>query len=100
MIRILSICGNGMGTSTIIKIKVKGICKKLGIDVVVDSCSAGEAASFTSNTDLIITTPEWGKMIRYPEGTVLITLVNLMDEKTLTDKLVNTVKENFPDEIN
>ncbi|QUI22532.1 PTS ascorbate transporter subunit IIB [Vallitalea pronyensis] len=99
MLRLLAICGNGMGTSTIIKIKVKGICKKLGIDLAVESCSAGEAAGFIGNTDIILTTPEWGKMVKCPDGVALITLVNLMDEALLTEKLVEAVKEHFPNEM-
>lgn len=99
MLRLLTICGNGMGTSTIIKIKLKGICNNLNLKVSLESCSAGEANAYTSNTDIIITTPQWGKMIKYPESTKLVTLINLMDDKALTEKLLEVVKEYFPNEI-
>ena len=36
MINILCVCGNGMGTSTILKINIKKICDKHGIDANVE----------------------------------------------------------------
>ena len=46
MINILCVCGNGMGTSTILKINIKKICDKHGIDASVESCAFGEALSY------------------------------------------------------
>ena len=97
MLRLLCVCGNGMGTSTILKIKLKGICDRLGVNAQVESCSAGEALAFASNTDIILTTPEWGNMIKYPEEVVLITAVNLMDEKLIEEKLSEAFKTHFAD---
>lgn len=58
MINILCVCGNGMGTSTILKINIKKICDKHGIDASVESCAFGEALSYLPNTDLVITSPD------------------------------------------
>lgn len=58
MINILCVCGNGMGTSTILKINIKEICEKHGIDANVESCSFGEAMTYLTTTDLVITSPE------------------------------------------
>jgi len=87
MIKILTVCGNGMGTSTIIKIKIRSICKELGIDTMVDSCSAGESAGFIPDTDVIVTTPEWIKMMHIPADKKVIALKNLMDTNDLKQKL-------------
>ena len=46
MLNILCVCGNGMGTSTILKISVKNICEQNHIDASVESCSFGEAMSY------------------------------------------------------
>ena len=62
MINILCVCGNGMGTSTILKINIKKICDKHGIDASVESCAFGEALSYLPNTDLVITSPEWSRI--------------------------------------
>ena len=87
MVRILTVCGNGMGTSTIIKIKIKGMCKELGVDCLVESCSAGESASFMQNSDIIVTTPEWVKLMRIPADKKVNALKNLMDTNDLKQKL-------------
>lgn len=89
MLKILTVCGNGMGTSTIIKIKINGICKELGIPCKIESCSAGESGSFVPNAEVIVTTPEWAKMMRIPEDKKVITLKNLMN----TDELKKAIEE-------
>lgn len=45
MLKVLAVCGNGMGTSMIMKMKVSNVLKRLGIEANVDSCSVGEAKS-------------------------------------------------------
>lgn len=91
MINILTVCGNGMGTSTIIKIKLSSICKELGIKSKVESCSAGESGSFIPAANIIVTTPEWAKMMRIPEDKVTITLKNLMDGEALKAEMKEAV---------
>lgn len=92
MINLLTVCGNGMGTSTIIKIKLSGILKELGVKCKVESCSAGESGSFIPSADVIVTTPEWAKMMKIPEGKHVITLKNLMDTNALKTKLEEAVE--------
>lgn len=98
MINILCVCGNGMGTSTLLKISVKNICDKHGIDAVVESCSFGEALSYITNTDLVLTSPEWAGMLP-TSNAVLAQTKNLIDTAAVTETLLNAVKEHFPDEI-
>lgn len=93
MINLLTVCGNGMGTSTIIKIKLGSICKELGVKCKVESCSAGESGSFIPAADVIVTTPEWAKMMRIPEDKVVITLKNLMDGEALKGKMSEALAE-------
>lgn len=92
MINILTVCGNGMGTSTIIKIKLGSICKELGVKNKIESCSAGESGSYIPAADVIVTTPEWAKMMRIPDDKVVITLKNLMDGVALKAKMIEAVE--------
>ena len=41
MMKVLAVCGNGMGTSMIMKMKVGNVLKRLNIPAQVDSCSMG-----------------------------------------------------------
>ncbi len=98
MIKLLCVCGNGMGTSTILKINLKNICKKHNLDVDVESCAAGEAMAYINGIDLIITSPEWANMIPPSEAKIVQTqnLINVDEiEKTLLDAL----KQYFPKEL-
>jgi len=99
MIRILCVCGNGMGTSTILKITIRNICMDLGIDAQVESCSAGEATIYVMQTDFIITTPEWASMIMIPPHVKVATTLNLIDKETIQKIIFDTCREHFPDEL-
>ncbi|MDU6316877.1 MAG: PTS ascorbate transporter subunit IIB, partial [Streptococcus mitis] len=44
MVKVLAACGNGMGSSMVIKMKVENALRKLNqTDFTVNSCSVGEA---------------------------------------------------------
>jgi PTS system ascorbate-specific IIB component len=98
MLNILCVCGNGMGTSTLLKIGVKTICNEKGIDSMVESCSFGEALAYISNMDLIITSPEWANMLP-PGNCVVATTKNLIDIHEVTKVLLETVQQYFPKEL-
>ncbi len=98
MLNILCVCGNGMGTSTLLKINVKNICQQNNIDANVDSCSFGEAMTYLNGTDIVLTSPEWSSMIP-PSKAIIAQTKNLVDIKGVTEVLLTAVKENFPDEM-
>lgn len=44
MVKVLTACGNGMGSSMVIKMKVENALRQLGVsDIESASCSVGEA---------------------------------------------------------
>ncbi len=98
MLNILCVCGNGMGTSTILKINVKKICDQNGIDAVVDSCAFGEAMTYLTTTDLVLTSPEWSGMLP-PSNAKIVETKNLINVNEVTEKLIGAIKEYFPNEI-
>lgn len=98
MLNILCVCGNGMGTSTILKINVKKICDENKIDAVVESCAFGEAMTYLMNTDIVLTSPEWSSMLP-PSSAIIAETKNLIDVKGVTETLLSTVRENFPNEL-
>lgn len=98
MINILCVCGNGMGTSTILKINVKKICDQNKIEASVDSCAFGEAMGYLSGKDIVLTSPEWAAMIPASKA-VTVEILNLIDTKAVSEALLQTVREHFPDEL-
>ena len=86
MLKVLAVCGNGMGTSMIMKMKVGNVLKRLNIDAIVDSCSMGEAKSAIGNYNLILASIHIAKELDASK-TKIIGLQNLLDEKELEEKL-------------
>ena len=87
-----------MGTSMLLKINVNNICMENGISASVDACAHGEAAGFLMNADIVLTSPEIVEMLPPTEAQILQT-TNMLDKATVTELLVNCVKEHFPSEI-
>lgn len=98
MLNILCVCGNGMGTSTILKINIKQICAENNIDAEVESCAFGEAMAYMHNTDLIITSPEWSEMLP-PNNAVLAETKNLIDSEGVKETMLKAISEHFPNEL-
>lgn len=88
MLKVLTACGNGMGSSMVIKMKVENALRKLGqTDFSVNSCSVGEAKSLASGYDIVIASLH---LIHELDGRTkgqLIGLDNLMDDKEIVEKL-------------
>ena len=98
MLNIVCVCHNGMGTSMLLKLNVNNICMENGISASVDACAHGEAAGFLMNADIVLTSPEIVEMLPPTEAQILQT-TNMLDKATVTELLVNCVKEHFPSEI-
>ena len=98
MLNILCVCGNGMGTSTILKINIKQICAENNIDAEVESCAFGEAMAYLNNTDLIITSPEWSDMLP-PSDAIIAETKNLVDSEGVKETMLKAISEHFPNEL-
>lgn len=98
MLGILCVCGNGMGTSTLMKVNIRKICDQNNIDAEVESCAFSEAMAYLPNTDLVLTSPEWASLIP-PSNAVMIETKNMVDYNTVKEALITAIKEHFPDEI-
>lgn len=53
-VRILAVCGNGQGSSMIMKMKVDEFLTQSNIDHSVNSCAVGEYKSELNGADIII----------------------------------------------
>lgn len=53
-VRILAVCGNGQGSSMIMKMKVDQFLTQSNIDHTVNSCAVGEYKSELNGADIII----------------------------------------------
>lgn len=92
MLNVLAACGNGMGSSMVIKMKIEKILKELAVaDFKVEYCSVGEAKSQAGGYDIIVAS---NHLIHELDGRTkghLLGLDNLMDDIEIKNKLMPLV---------
>ena len=88
MVKVLAACGNGMGSSMVIKMKVENALRKL-IKQILQSIHAVSVKQKVQQQAMIIVIASL-HLIQELEGRTngkLIGLDNLMDDKEITEKL-------------
>lgn len=86
--KVLAACGNGMGSSQIIKMKINKVFKKLNIPVTVDHLSVGEAKSAASSYDMVFVSQSLtSNFSRAPKKTKIIGLKNILSESEIEQKI-------------
>ena len=89
--KIIAACGNGMGTSMIIKLKVEEICKKLNIKATVEAMSVGQAKPMTVNVDIIITASHLASQFDSNSKAKIVSVKNLMDASEIEASLKKVI---------
>ncbi|MGY6172480.1 PTS sugar transporter subunit IIB [Candidatus Mycoplasma pogonae] len=90
-LKIIAACGNGMGTSMIIKLKTEKAAKELGLDATVEAMSMGQAKGFTSTADIIICSTHLESEFRKDQKAKITSVKNLMDDKEIKEALSKVV---------
>lgn len=91
MKKILCACGNGMGSSMIIKIKVENILEKLDIQAKVDTASVGEAKGIADNYDIVLCSTYLENDLSDTKA-IVVGLENLMSDEQIEAGLRKVVK--------
>lgn len=96
MLKVIAACGNGMGSSQIIKMKIEKVFKNLGISVDITHSSVGEAKSVAASYDVVFCPENFKDAFdaAKQKGTKIITLKNLLSELEIEEK----IKENLLDQ--
>jgi len=82
------ICGFGIGSSTLLKIKIQGILAELGVEAKVFTGALSSSAS----CDVIFTTKELAEKVMAQFDVSVIVISNLMDSAEIrekTEKFIN-----------
>ena len=74
-IKFLAICGNGLGSSLIVKMILEGVLADLNVHGIVESTSVAQAAGMIPFADVIITSTAFYKGVEsvLPEDKPVIT---------------------------
>jgi ascorbate PTS system EIIB component len=84
--KIVAICGAGVGTSGILKVNAERVLKRLDIDADVTASDLANVASAASNAQVILTSPELVKSIPHTNADVVV-VDNYFDLDELERKL-------------
>lgn len=86
--KVLAACGNGMGSSQMIKMKITKVFKKLQIVATVDHLSVGEAKSVISSYDMVFVSESLKPNFSNASArTKIIGLKNLLSEVEIETKI-------------
>ena len=89
MLKVIAACGNGMGSSQIIKMKIEKVFKKLNVPVSIHHTSIGAAKSEASSYDVVFCSEALKSNFARAEanGTIVIGLKNLLSEQEIESKI-------------
>lgn len=89
MIKIVTVCGNGIGSSLLLRMKVEAIASSLGIDVDAESCDSNAAVG--KGADLFVTVKEFKDI--FPEYAKVCIVKSYTNRKKIEEDLVPVLKE-------
>jgi PTS system ascorbate-specific IIB component len=85
-VKIVTICGAGIGSSAILKVNAERVLSRLGIEADVVAADLANLATVATDAQVILTSPEFVDAI----GTTFADIVvveNYFDTNELTEKL-------------
>ena len=84
--KILTLCGAGIGTSGILKVNAERVLQRLGIEAHVVAIDASMLAAELEDAQVILTGPEFVETIGSTFADVIV-VENYFDTEELTEKL-------------
>ncbi|GAB3526030.1 PTS ascorbate-specific subunit IIBC [Photobacterium alginatilyticum] len=94
-IRILAVCGNGQGSSMMMKMKIGKYLEKKGIPHVMDSCAVSDYKSKLANTDIIVSSKHLAGEMDAGEGKFVLGVQNMLNPNSFGDELLGLINKNF-----
>jgi PTS system ascorbate-specific IIB component len=85
-VKIVAICGAGIGTSGILKVNAERVLGRLGISATVVACDLDSLASEVDDAQVILTGSEFVTAIGKTTADVIV-VDNYFDTEELTEKL-------------
>ncbi|WP_195854111.1 PTS sugar transporter subunit IIB [Aerococcus tenax] len=89
MIKVVTVCGNGIGSSLLLKLKIEEIAKEEGIEVDAESIDAGSAQG--KKADLFVTTKELANIFSDDQRVAIIR--SYTNKKKIKEDVLPTLKE-------
>ncbi|MBO0452017.1 PTS sugar transporter subunit IIB [Candidatus Enterococcus murrayae] len=89
MIKIITVCGNGIGSSNLLAMKINQIAKKNGFEV--DAKSSDFNAALGEEPDLFVTVDEFAK--QFPDSKRVAVVRSYADKKKISEDILPVLEE-------
>lgn len=94
-VRILAVCGNGQGSSMMMKMKIGQYLEKKGIPHVMDSCAVSDYKSKLPATDIIVSSKHLSAEMDPGDGKFILGVQNMLNPNSFGDELLDIIHTNF-----
>jgi PTS system ascorbate-specific IIB component len=85
-LKILAVCGMGLGSSVILRIQAEKAVKALGLEADVESADIASAGAQSAGVDVIVTSAALAGQLAHTRARV-VTIQNYMSLAEMTEKL-------------
>ncbi|HLQ75584.1 MAG TPA: PTS sugar transporter subunit IIB [Alloiococcus sp.] len=89
MLKVVTVCGNGIGSSLLLKMKIEEIAREEGIELEAESVDSGNAQGI--NADLIVTVKELAS--NFPESQRVAIIRSYTNKKKIKEDVLPTLQE-------
>lgn len=89
MIKIITVCGNGIGSSNLLAMKINQIAKKNGFEV--DAKSSDFNAALGEEPDLFVTVDEFAK--QFPDSKRVAVVRSYADKKKISEDILPVLEK-------
>ncbi|MBG6058045.1 PTS system ascorbate-specific IIB component [Cryobacterium sp. MP_M5] len=89
--KIIAVCGMGIGTSVLLKMNAEKVLAKLGIDADVEAADMGVARGAAQTAEIVLTSQELAEELGDVPAEVIV-INNFFDLEEITEKLTAAVE--------
>lgn len=89
--KIIAVCGMGIGTSVLLKMNTEKVLRKLGIDADVEAADIGVARGMARDAEIVLTSEELADEIGDVDAQVIV-IDNFFDLEEISEKLTNALE--------
>ena len=98
MLKILAVCGNGQGSSIVLRLGMEPALEELGIsDASIECTALGQAQSMVQFVDMIIIAAHLVDGIDLPENKPVVVVKNLINKQEVREKVEAALREYYPE---
>ncbi|TQP38094.1 PTS ascorbate-specific subunit IIBC [Vibrio cholerae] len=94
-VSILAVCGNGQGSSMMMKMKIGKYLEQKGIPHVMDSCAVSDYKSKLATTDIIVSSKHLSAEMEPGEGKFVLGVQNMLNPNSFGSELLDIIHNHF-----